>query len=393
MSKILIVDDETQILKVMTRLFMETDYEILTAENGFDALKLMAENEVDLIISDMKMPLMDGYELLNKVKEQYPDTIRISLSGYAEEASMFRASIHNIADFNIFKPWNNQNLLENIRKIMATHASLNSEGLDRIKNTSSLQYNIPQNCKKLLELIDEEKEDLLVSEIEQDPEISHLLMKIANSAIYGAMPGSVKQAALYIGMHNLKCFLRWAAMTMLADCPDRHEDVLELLWKQAYSTNKIMLFLYEALLHKQPPEASLFAGLLHNAGLIALYKGNPQLYQNQFNTNSLMSQDILALENSKLGITHQEVGGYLLNQWDLPFSLVEAALYHHRPLDTNIINTELVASVHISQYYSWKFLLGKEHVELEEEIFDRLGVSQKDFEIRLERYMKKVLLV
>ena len=393
MSKILIVDDETQILKVMTRLFLETDYEILIAENGLDALKLMAENDVDLIISDMKMPLMDGYELLSRVKEQYPDTIRISLSGYAEEASMFRASLHNIADFNIFKPWNNKNLLQSIKKIIATHASLNSEGLERIKNISSLQYKTPENCQKFLRLINEEDEALLVSEIEQDPKISHLLMKIANSAIYGAMPGSVKQAALYIGMHNLKCFLHWAAMTMNADDPEQDEGDLGLLWKQAYSTNKIMLFLYEALLHKQPPEASLFAGLLHNTGLMALYRANPQIYQNQFSSNSLMSQDILALENAKLGITHQEVGGYLLNKWDLPFSLIEAALYHHRPLDPNIINTELVASVHIAQYYSWKFLLGKEHVELEEEAFDRLGFSQKDFEIRLERYMKKVLLV
>ncbi len=107
MKKIPIVDDEVQILKALSRVFFDTDYAIFTAESGQAALSLLEQHEIDLVISDMRMPLMDGYELLSKVKETYPDIIRIILSGYADESTVFKAILHNIAKFYLLKPWHN----------------------------------------------------------------------------------------------------------------------------------------------------------------------------------------------------------------------------------------------------------------------------------------------
>ena len=97
MKTILIVDDEVPILKALSRVFFDTDYQILTAENGDDALKLLRAHKVDLVLSDMRMPLMDGYELLSIVKQLYPATIRVILSGYSEEKTIFKGLVHNIA--------------------------------------------------------------------------------------------------------------------------------------------------------------------------------------------------------------------------------------------------------------------------------------------------------
>lgn len=393
MYRILVVDDETQILKVMQRLFSETDYEVLTAENGMDALKLLEETTIDLIISDMKMPLMDGYTLLNTVKKKYPNIVRISLSGYAEENAMYKASLHNISDFNIFKPWNNEQLLQNIHRIFATHARLNEANYNSITAGTKFSKEIPENCKKMLTFIENEDDEALMNEIEQDAQISNLLMKVANSAIYGAMPGSVKQAAIYIGMHNLKCFLYWAAMVINSGCADHEENLMGLLWKHAYCTNQILLFLYEAFLHKQPPEASLFTGLLHNTGLITLMQENKEIYIDLFETSHHIQKDLLSLEEEKFGLTHPEVGAYLLNCRDLPFPIVEAALYHHNPQDSIIINKELVLCVHIAEYYAWRYILDKNYSELNENAFKQIKVSREDFENRLERYMKRVLFV
>ncbi|MHB8131806.1 MAG: response regulator, partial [Mobilitalea sp.] len=107
MKKILLVDDEIQILKALSRMFLETDYEIFKAENGMDALNLLESTEIDMIICDMRMPLLDGYNLLTIVKEKYPKIIRVILSGYAEEKPMFKALLHNLAKLYVFKPWNN----------------------------------------------------------------------------------------------------------------------------------------------------------------------------------------------------------------------------------------------------------------------------------------------
>ena len=75
LKRILFVDDEIQILRSITRLFMDTEYEVLTAESGADALDLLEAEQVDVIVSDMKMPKMTGYELLNQVKKRFPIVI------------------------------------------------------------------------------------------------------------------------------------------------------------------------------------------------------------------------------------------------------------------------------------------------------------------------------
>ena len=64
MKRILLVDDEIEILKALTRGFFDTDYDIYTAQSGEEALEILDNSEVNLVISDMKMPFMDGYELL-----------------------------------------------------------------------------------------------------------------------------------------------------------------------------------------------------------------------------------------------------------------------------------------------------------------------------------------
>jgi predicted PurR-regulated permease PerM len=117
MKRILFVDDEEQILKSIVRLFRTTNYEVLIASDGSKALELLKTEEVDLIISDMRMPFMDGTELLQKVKELYPKMIRIILSGYADEKLILKAIQNNVAKIYIFKPWENDTLLNIINQI------------------------------------------------------------------------------------------------------------------------------------------------------------------------------------------------------------------------------------------------------------------------------------
>ena len=82
--KVLLVDDEPSILKSLKRLFIDTDYKFFTATSGEQGLELCEKEEFALIITDYRMPQMTGVEFLAKVKEKYPDTIRIVLSGYAD---------------------------------------------------------------------------------------------------------------------------------------------------------------------------------------------------------------------------------------------------------------------------------------------------------------------
>ncbi|OHC72748.1 MAG: hypothetical protein A3H93_16790 [Rhodocyclales bacterium RIFCSPLOWO2_02_FULL_63_24] len=113
---LLLVDDEASILHALVRLFHSEGYNLLTANSGEEALRLLANNEVQVVLSDQRMPQMTGVELLAKVKDLYPDSVRMVLSGYAEITAVTDAvNKGNIYKF-LFKPWDNDLLRANVRE-------------------------------------------------------------------------------------------------------------------------------------------------------------------------------------------------------------------------------------------------------------------------------------
>ncbi len=117
-SKILIVDDEENILSALKRLFRNEDYEILTAQSGEEALSTLEQQPVDLIISDLKMPNMNGIEFLAKAKERSPGPLRIMLTGHADLKSVIEAIDRGEVYRFLLKPWNNDELKMTIRQAL-----------------------------------------------------------------------------------------------------------------------------------------------------------------------------------------------------------------------------------------------------------------------------------
>jgi len=109
--KILCVDDEANVLKAIQRLFLDSDYEILTAESGAEGLEVMSNNStIQLVVSDYRMPKMNGVDFLKAVYEKWPETIRIVLSGYADTAAIVEAINEGHIYKFIPKPWNDDEL-------------------------------------------------------------------------------------------------------------------------------------------------------------------------------------------------------------------------------------------------------------------------------------------
>lgn len=130
---ILLVDDEEMVLNALRRVLANSEWDVLVADSGAQALKIMARQPIALIISDQRMPEMNGLELLNVVKKEYPDTVRIILTGYAEMDVVVKA-INQGEVYRFFtKPWNNDELLETIREILQKQ----SENRGRISSYSN----------------------------------------------------------------------------------------------------------------------------------------------------------------------------------------------------------------------------------------------------------------
>lgn len=119
---VLLVDDEPGVLSALRRLLRPTGYRVLTAESGAAGLELLAAHPVDLILSDMRMPNMNGAEFLARARVQYPDTMRILLTGYSEIDSAVRAINEGGVYRYLNKPWDDQDLLMTLQQALEQRA-------------------------------------------------------------------------------------------------------------------------------------------------------------------------------------------------------------------------------------------------------------------------------
>jgi response regulator RpfG family c-di-GMP phosphodiesterase len=118
---LLLVDDEENITSALVRLLRRDGYTILRANSGKEGLELLAQNKVGVIISDQRMPEMTGVEFLSKVKELYPDTVRIVLSGYTELNSVTDAINRGAIYKFLTKPWEDELLSANVKEAFQHH--------------------------------------------------------------------------------------------------------------------------------------------------------------------------------------------------------------------------------------------------------------------------------
>jgi response regulator RpfG family c-di-GMP phosphodiesterase len=117
--KILFVDDEINTLSAFKRLFFnENDIEVFTASNGAEGLKILGYNEIDLVISDMKMPQLSGNEFLKYVKDKYPGALRIMLTAYADIPATLDAINNGEVYRFLTKPWNNEDFRITVLKAL-----------------------------------------------------------------------------------------------------------------------------------------------------------------------------------------------------------------------------------------------------------------------------------
>jgi len=143
-ATVLFVDDETNILRSLARLFRGKDLKILMAEGGESGLKILEEEPVDLVVSDMRMPNMDGAQFLAKVFDRWPDTERILLTGYADISATIGAINQGRISRYIAKPWVDEEILG------AVENALKFKQLEQEKN--ELEKQIDQQNNELAEL-------------------------------------------------------------------------------------------------------------------------------------------------------------------------------------------------------------------------------------------------
>jgi putative nucleotidyltransferase with HDIG domain len=335
--RVLFVDDQPNVLAGLRRMLrgLRDDWEMQFAESGDEALTLMAESPFDVVVSDMRMPGMDGSRLLSEVMTRYPGTVRIILSGQADQKSVLRAVTP--AHQYLSKPCDAETLKATIARACSLKGTLGQESLIHLVSQVTTLPSMPHVYTKLLEELQSENASVkAVAElIAQDVGMTAKLMQMVNSSFFGT-PRRVESpahAAALLGLNVLKPLvlsagifsqfhvddLQWYSVDALMEHSLAVSHLAEQIAK-SHNDNKVLA------------ENALLAGVLHDVGQLLLVEN----LQEQYGKTLVLARDneisLCDAELECLGASHADVGAYLLSLWGLADPIVEAVAFHHQPM-------------------------------------------------------------
>jgi len=335
-KRILFVDDEPNILQGLKRMLhdMHKDWDMTFVESGEEALAIMEHKTFDAVISDMRMPGMDGAQLLRTVMERYPDTVRLILSGYADQ-DVVMSSIGPSHQY-LSKPCNTDTLKSVLADAFAIHNLLGNASLRElitgISNLPSLPH-IYNEIMQLIQLPDTSIGDI-ASVVKRDPGMSMKLLKLVNSAYFGMSRSisSPDEAIMYLGLDTLKALTLSVGVFTQFNQSLLDQFKLDAVWDHSLAVGSSARRIAKAE-HacKEVCEAAFMAGLLHDVGKLILAANLPAEYARVYQLMTREQMDLLTAEQEVFATTHAEVGAYLLGLWGIPDAVVMAVGYHHRP--------------------------------------------------------------
>ena len=352
--KILIVDDEPLALDGMKQMlgYLRPEWKLYFALSGEEALELLNETEIDLIVSDMKMPVMDGGELLARVKDFNPAIIRIILSAYSDKDLVLRASKH--AHQFLAKPIDNAVLIKIIERVYSLQTILHNPKIIKLANSVK---NLPSLPELYMKIEAEMKKPFpsvkrIDEIISKDMIMTTKILQVVNSAFFGLPQRIINplQAINFLGVEVVK------ALVLLVHffSPDASSDVfhshLVKLWDESLNVATLSkkIAISEKLDPKQVEEAFI-GSLLQNIGKLVLWQVNDYFTDIHRQIKDFNITEIEA-EYSLYETSHAEVGAYLLGVWGLPELLIEMVAFHHKPSASHNISFSPLTILHGSNH-------------------------------------------
>lgn len=350
LKTILIVDDDRNILNGLRRMLRPKRHiwNVLFATGAVEALDIMAKQKVDLLISDMKMPQVDGAMLLRKVRRKYPKCIRIILSGFHERESVFK-TIGPAHQF-LSKPCVPEEFIMTIEKTLGLRKFLSS--CELLKILSSLQSTpiLPDSYIKMLSCFetDEKSGKEVAAIISQDISMTYEILKLANSAYFAKANKyvDIETAVRMIGLDTIKVLIikvgifqsfsgNIAERQTLFKINKFSQNLCETALEIA-NTNKLSHLLVSQV---------VTASLLSNIGMVILLDKMTEKF-NQLPTYIQKYKSLNEAEKKLFGATHAQIGAYILGIWGFSDLITEAVAYHLSPSQLNHHQSKVLACLH-----------------------------------------------
>lgn len=362
MKRILFVDDEPRLLEGLQRLLRprRKEWDMAFATGGEEALEMLASAPFDVIVTDMRMPVMDGARLLEQVQVRFPGVIRIVLSGYFEMDAALRAA--PVAHQFLSKPCDPEKLREAIDRACGCAALLGDETVRRVVGTVGSLPSLPATCAALLAALQDPDValDRIGHIIEQDVGMTAKILQLVNSAFFGrpCEVTTVTTAVSFLGLD----VLRQLVLSVEIFQTFRPARAVSGFSLRQFELHSLLAAKLAARLPapKATAAVAVVAALLHDTGKLVLAARLPEEFGRAIETATAKSVPLHAAEQELTGTTHAEIGAYLLGLWGLPRSIVDAVFRHHRPSASQPGSGELdaLAVTHIADALAFETAQG-----------------------------------
>ncbi len=333
MKRILFVDDEKQILDGIRRLLSDQVdvWEMQFALGGEEALKLCQVSRFDVVVSDMRMPGLDGAMLLGQVRILIPEAARLILSGYSDVALATRAI--PVAHRILAKPCDGIELQATIQSFCALQDLFCSSDLRRVIGTIGELPSLSRTYKELATAAQDPNTSLatVAKIMGKDIAMVAKVLQLVNSGFFGLAQTitSLEVAVAYLGMEAIKNLaMATDTFKVFTPAPGIAPSFCEDMQRHAQRAALIVGILP---LPAKLRDVGIVSALLHDIGELALACKLPHEFCAALELTRVTGCSQVEAEEQIIGTSHAEIGAYLLGLWSIDSLVVEAVAHHHRP--------------------------------------------------------------
>jgi putative nucleotidyltransferase with HDIG domain len=352
-NRILFVDDEDKVLDGLRRMLysMRKDWDMVFVPGGQEALDALKLEPFDVIVTDMRMPGMNGAELLAEVVKLYPESVRIVLSGQWDQ-QMTIQSARNAHQY-LTKPCSAESLKATLERIFTLRRMLAGRSLKRLVSGLTTLPSLPGVYEELVRALESPDitTDQIGAVIARDMAMTAKVLQLANSAFFGLSRriSSAAEAVLYVGLDTIKALVLTVGVFSQFRGKEPNALSLAALQRHSLETARIARSIARAeATGKRILDDAFLAALLHDVGKLILVNKDAEMYDQVLTIVGTEKVNLDAVEREVFGATHAEVGSYLLWLWGLPSPVIEAVMFHHTPAECPVREMSGVALVHLA---------------------------------------------
>jgi HD-like signal output (HDOD) protein len=333
---------------------MRKDWEMAFVNGGREALEAIDKQAFDIVVTDMRMPGMDGAELLEGVKKRSPQTLRMILSGQSDRETILRAV--NPTHQYLSKPCEGEELKARLLRAFALKDLLENPELKGLVSRLHSLPSLPALYFELTEELSSEEPSLgrIGKLISADMAMTAKILQLANSAFFGlrCQVSKASHAVELLGLDNVRALVLSTHIFSKFETSLFDESDLQYMWEHSLAAGSYAKRI--ALLEHADSgfvDECFTAALLHDAGKLIIASVAGEKYKAVLQLVRAGGKGLVDAEREVMGCTHAEAGAYLFGLWGLPIPLIEAVAWHHKPLESTQTKFSALAAVHVASVY------------------------------------------